>query len=249
MAPWPYPFWIAHRGGGNLAPENTMAAFRVGVAHGYRMAECDVKLSADGEPFLLHDTTLDRTTDARGVAASRPWAQLRRVDAGRWFGAHHAGERLPLLADLLPWAAAADLLLNLEIKPSLGQAEATGDRVARDAAAHWAGGPGPAPLISSFDPEALRAAAAAAPALPRALLVERYEPGAITQALALGCVALVADHPGVDGAAVEAMHAAGLRALAYTVDDAARAAQLKQAGIDGLITDALDRFDPRRPLA
>ena len=61
---WPYPRWIAHRGAGRLAPENTLAAFRLGASHGYRMFECDVKLSADGLPFLMHDATLQRTTNA-----------------------------------------------------------------------------------------------------------------------------------------------------------------------------------------
>ena len=67
-APWPYPFWIAHRGAGRLAPENTLAAFALGHAHGYRMFECDARLSADGEVFLLHDDRLERTTDGRGEA-------------------------------------------------------------------------------------------------------------------------------------------------------------------------------------
>jgi len=70
--PWPYPRWIAHRGAGKLAPENTLAAFRLGAAHGYRAFECDVKLSADGVPFLLHDATLERTTSGRGPAAAPP---------------------------------------------------------------------------------------------------------------------------------------------------------------------------------
>src|SRR5690606_33654791 len=66
MTTWPYPLWIAHRGAGKLAPENTLAAFRLGAAYGYRAFECDVKLSADGVPFLLHDATLERTTDGQG---------------------------------------------------------------------------------------------------------------------------------------------------------------------------------------
>ena len=70
-APWPYPFWIAHRGAGKLAPENTLAAFRLGAQHGYRMFECDAKLSADGVPFLMHDATLERTTSGQGIGGSR----------------------------------------------------------------------------------------------------------------------------------------------------------------------------------
>ena len=74
MQTWPYPRWIAHRGAGKLAPENTLAAFRLGASHGYRMFECYAKLAADGVPFLMHDATLARTTNAReifGPAASR----------------------------------------------------------------------------------------------------------------------------------------------------------------------------------
>ena len=69
--PWPYPRWIAHRGAGKLAPENTLAAFRLGAQHGYRMFECDAKLSADGVPFLLHDATLERTTNGQGRAGDQ----------------------------------------------------------------------------------------------------------------------------------------------------------------------------------
>ena len=68
--PWPYPRWIAHRGAGKLAPENTMSAFRLGAQYGYRMFECDAKLSADGVLFLLHDATLQRTTNGHGTGLS-----------------------------------------------------------------------------------------------------------------------------------------------------------------------------------
>ena len=81
MGDWPYPFWIAHRGAGKLAPENTLAAFRLGAAHGWRMFECDVKLSADGVPFLLHDATLERTTNGQGLAGDKPWGQQRQDHA------------------------------------------------------------------------------------------------------------------------------------------------------------------------
>ena len=74
LPPWPYPRWIAHRGAGKLAPENTLAAFRLGARHGYRMFECDAKLSSDGVLFLLHDATLERTTNGRGTASLPPAA-------------------------------------------------------------------------------------------------------------------------------------------------------------------------------
>ena len=112
MADWPYPFWIAHRGAGKLAPENTLAAFRVGASHGYRAFECDVKLAADGVPFLLHDATLRRTTNGHGRAADLSWSELARLDAGSWHSRAYAGEppaskTTGSMPRELRWAAAA----------------------------------------------------------------------------------------------------------------------------------------------
>ena len=76
LPPWPYPRWIAHRGAGKLAPENTLAAFRLGAQHGWRMFECDAKLSAYGVLFLLHDATLERTSNGQGAAAGLTLGQL-----------------------------------------------------------------------------------------------------------------------------------------------------------------------------
>jgi glycerophosphoryl diester phosphodiesterase len=136
VAPWPYPFWIAHRGAGRLAPENTLAAFAVGRAHGYRMFECDARLSADGEVFLLHDDRLGRTTDGRGEAvaqamggARRAWTRARgTARAMRWRAPAHA--RVSVLA----FCARARLAGSTsEIKPAPGDAARTGRRVARGA--------------------------------------------------------------------------------------------------------------------
>ncbi|HEX6362148.1 MAG TPA: glycerophosphodiester phosphodiesterase family protein, partial [Albitalea sp.] len=118
MTDWPYPFWIAHRGAGKLAPENTLAAFRVGASHGYRAFECDVKLAADGVPFLLHDATLQRTTRERGVASQRPWADLSRLDAGRWHSRAYAGETIPSFEAIAAYCLSNGFALNVEIKPT-----------------------------------------------------------------------------------------------------------------------------------
>ena len=98
--PWPYPRWIAHRGAGTLAPENTLAAFRKGAEHGYRMFECDAKLSADGVVFLMHDATLDRTTNGHGIGGDHHWQQLSQLDAGSWHSRNFSGEPLPTLANV-----------------------------------------------------------------------------------------------------------------------------------------------------
>ena len=246
-APWPYPFWIAHRGAGKLAPENTLAAFRLGAAHGYRAFECDVKLSADGVPFLLHDAELDRTTDLSGPAGRLPWAELSRADAGRWHGRLWAGEPLPTLEAIASFVQASGLMLNIEIKPTPGEEAETGRVVALEAARLWARNAVP-PLLTSFRPDALHAAREAAPDLPRGLLIDEPWAGWETAAEALGVVAVVTNHRLMDEALATRLHDRGLRALCYTVNEPADAERLIALGIDGLITDAVDRFAPAEPV-
>ncbi len=244
---WPYPCWIAHRGAGKLAPENTLAAFRMGAEHGFAMFECDVKLSADGEPFLLHDADLERTTNGQGAAGVQSWDALSRLDAGSWHGRIHAGEPLMRLEALSRWLQALGLLVNLEIKPSPGDEERTGRVVAQHVARLWAGAH-VKPLLSSFSVEALAAAQAAQPSLARALLLDRWGSDAIKQAQALGCVALVVNHNQLDEDRIALAHKGGMKVLTYTVNDASRASILWLSGLDGLITDRVDLFEPQARL-
>ena len=243
MTAWPYPLWIAHRGAGKLAPENTLAAFRLGAQHGYRAFECDVKLSADGVPFLLHDATLERTSSGRGSAADVPWRELSRLDAGGWHGRVFAGEPPPSLEGIAAYCIRNGFALDIEIKPTPGDEARTGRAVAAEAARLWEGQSLP-PLLSSFRPDALQTARDAAPHLPRALLLDALRDGWFEQAQALGCAAVVTDFRIMDAALLAKLHGAGLRALVYTVNDLAEARRLHALGIDGLITDAVDRFSP-----
>jgi glycerophosphoryl diester phosphodiesterase len=241
--PWPLPLWIAHRGAGRLAPENTLAAFRVGAAHGYRAFECDVKVSADGVPFLLHDSKLDRTTPARGLAGLKDWSELSRTDAGSWHTRGFAGEPIPSLELIARYVQRNGYALNIEIKPTPGQELATGQSVGR-ACLHLWDSQAPLPLFSSFRPEALQGAREAAPQIPRALLLDTLWPGWWEMAQTLGCVAVVTNYNLMDTALIERLHGAGLRGLCYTVNDPAEVQRLLGLGIDGLITDAVDRFSP-----
>ena len=241
--PWPYPRWIAHRGAGKLAPENTLAAFRVGASHGYRAFECDVKLSADGVPFLLHDATLQRTTSGHGPAAELTWSELSRLDAGGWHSRAFAGEPPPSLEAIARFCRRNDFALNIEIKPSPGSEVETGRIVAEQATRLWHDAATP-PLLSSFHRSALKAARAAAPGLPRAQLVDMLSGTWLEDALALGCVAIVTAYPQIDAGSIRRIHDAGLKALVYTVNDPAEARRLAGLGIDGIITDAVDRFSP-----
>ena len=248
---WPYPRWIAHRGAGRLAPENTLAAFRLGARYGYRMFECDVKLSADGVPFLLHDATLTRTTAApaplaaqeSAVAGNQPWATLSRLDAGSWHSRTFAGEPLPTLAQVAQFCLDNGHALNIEIKPTPGTERPTGEVVAAQAAQLWRGTAVP-PLLTSFQPEALEGARNSAPELPRGLLLDGLWRGWLETAVALGCVAVVCHHALWDASTIAHAKGAGLRCLSYTVDDTGTALRLLDLGIDGLITDRVDLFPP-----
>ncbi len=243
MTAWPYPFWIAHRGAGKLAPENTLAAFRLGAQHGYRMFECDAKLSADGTVFLMHDATLDRTTNGRGVAGSQPWSVLSQLDAGSWHSGLYAGEPPGSLAALARFCLGNHHALNIEIKPTPGTERHTGEVVAREAAALWAG-QAVMPLLSSFKPDALAGALTSAAALPRGLLLDAWWDGWLATAQELHCAAVIAHYPLWDPDRVATVHAAGLRALSYTVNDTAAVNHLKALGTDGIITDQVDLFAP-----
>jgi glycerophosphoryl diester phosphodiesterase len=202
-----------------------------------------VKLSADGRPFLLHDTTLERTSSGQGKASLLDWSALSRLDAGGWHSRAYAGEPLASLDTVADYCIRNGFALNIEIKPTPGDEIATGRKVASEVARLWAGQTVP-PLLSSFSPDALRAARDADARWPRALLLERLRKGWFEEAQALGCVAVVTDHKVMDAAAITRLHGAGLRALVYTVNDAEIAQRLLAIGIDGIITDAVDRFSP-----
>ena len=241
LTPWPYPRWVAHRGAGKLAPENTLAAFRLGAAHGYRMFECDAKLSADGVVFLMHDATLERTTNGHGTGGDLPWQALSQLDAGSWHSRTFAGEPLPTLQALARFCQANGFHLNIEIKPTPGTETVTGEAVARLAAELWQGAPVP-PLLTSFKPEALAAARQAAPDLPRGLLVDTLWEGWLEKAQELGCTAVVANQSLWNATNVTQVHGAGLRCLSYTVNDREAAEHLLALGTDGIITDRIDLF-------
>ena len=238
---WPYPRLVAHRGAGNVAPENTLTAMRVGHAHGYRMVEFDVKLAADNVSFLLHDATLERTTSGRGRADALLWRELSRLDAGGWHSAKYAGEPLPTLASIARWARAHGVACNVEIKPTPGRERETGAAVALDANSLWRDAEVP-PLLSSFSEVALDAARDAVAVLPRALLVEAIPADWLDRLARLECVALVADHEALTAAIVKTARASGYRVLCYTPNEAARIGELAGWNVDGIITDAVDHI-------
>jgi glycerophosphoryl diester phosphodiesterase len=250
---WNYPKFIAHRGGGKLAPENTLAAFRVGASFGYRMFECDIKLSSDNVPFVLHDDTLDRTSTGKGVAGLLDWNTISSFDAGSWFSRVYAGESVPTMEAVSQFCIQNHYALNIELKPTEmeGEPKATADAMARRtgevitkrAQVLWKDS-NLKPLMSSFKPESLVGAKAVAPELPRGLLLDELWDGWFECAIKLDCAIVTCDHILWNTDSVAKVKAAGMRCGSYTVNDAAEAKRLFDLGMDCIYTDRLDLFVP-----
>jgi glycerophosphoryl diester phosphodiesterase len=232
---------IGHRGAAAAAPENTLAGFRVAAALGVAWVEFDVRLAADGTCILLHDDRVDRTTNGTGEAAQLTFGALRRLDAGAWFGAGFAGERIPSLSEAIALLATLGLGANIEIKPSPGAEVATARAVARIVQTEWPAGL-PAPLLSSFAPAALAAAQAAAPAIPRGLLVGSLPSDWLRQAESVGAATIHCDQRRLDRARAHQVTEAGYPLLAYTVNQPARARELLAWGASAVFTDEPGRI-------
>jgi glycerophosphoryl diester phosphodiesterase len=248
---WPYPRFVAHRGGGSLAPENTLAAMRVGQAHGYRMVEIDVRLSGDGTLVLMHDDTVDRTTNGTGRVGGMTWGELARLDAGHYLRERRpdlTGEPIPSFEAIARWCLANRIALNVEIKPCPGREQETGCAVGLDALRLWRGAEVP-PLISSFDESALAAVRSVAPEFPRALLQDEVTAEWADRLERLGCVALDANFRHLSRAIVDEAHRRGYWVACYTPNEKPAVAELLGWGVDCIITDALDLIDPAKPSA
>ena len=249
--PWPWARVIAHRGGGTLAPENTLGAIRTGIGFGYRAIEFDAMLPGDDTPILMHDPVLGRTRAGRGAITDYTAAALGAMDAGSWHSPAFAGEPVPTLDAVLGFCRDHGVWCNVEIKPAPGREAATGRVVAAAVAAAYAdlvrpGGARPAavvpavPLLSSFSVEALEAARAAAPDVPRGWLVDRVPPDWRARLAALDGVAVHTNHKYLMPAQAADIRAGGAWLFCYTVNEPARARELLAWGVDAFCTDRLD---------
>ncbi|MFT5644323.1 MAG: glycerophosphoryl diester phosphodiesterase [Janthinobacterium sp.] len=253
---WTYPKIIAHRGGGKLAPENTLAGLRCALAHGFRAVEFDVMLSQDGIPVVLHDAQLGRTVQGAGKVSHYSADVLSRMDAGSWFGPAFADETVPLFSQFVDYCILQRIWMNIEIKPVPGFEAVTGRIVAQLVQARFAHQIGAAnvsenlarvPLLASFSDAALAAAQLAAPAVPRAWLVERIPqtPDDWQAPLReLGACALHVNHQHLTQDQACAVRQAGYGLFCYTVNDAQRARALLSWGVDAFCTDRIDVIGP-----
>lgn len=240
---WPYPRLIAHRGGGYLAPENTLSAIRCGHANGFGMVEFDVKLSQDNTLILMHDDTIDRTSNGTGLAATKTFNELSALDFGSWHSARYAGEQIPTFLAVARFAQENRLFCNIEIKPCPEREEETGILVAQAAQQWWRHSSFP-PLLSSFSRKALACAQKTAPELARAWLNDDLPHNFIDILEELDCVAINLKESLLDQEKINRIHQAGYKVCAWTVNDYQRAKQLLAWGCDALFTDELLRVTP-----
>lgn len=234
---------IAHRGASAEAPENTMAALKKAQEAGAQWIEFDVKLSQDGTPILMHDDTLERTTDGTGYVADTDWDDIQKLDAGGWFHERFWGQAVPTMAEALAFILENNLRVNLEIKPCRGRTRATAMVTLIEAVKIWQNDTVP-PLISSFDEEALAISAQLQPSWPRSFAFEDWRGDWHEAARRVDAEALTVDEKLLSGEYLRALVKSNLHVLAYTVNDPARARGLLNEGVSAIFCD-----DPKAMLA
>ncbi len=239
--PPPLPPVMGHRGARGHAPENTLAGLRKAAGLGVRWVEFDVKLTADGELILFHDDSLRRTTNGGGAVADKTLAEIRTLDAGRWFSPDFTGETVPTLDEAMAFLTARGIGANVEIKASPGREVDTGAAVALALSQRWMAGPAP-PFVCSFSPDSLIAAREAAPQIPRARLTRKIQRDWVARMEQLGCATFHVLDRRLNEARVSAIRQAGYRVLAFTVNDGRRAAELLGWGVESIITDYPERI-------
>lgn len=237
------PVIIAHRGHSAQFPENTMPSFEAAIARGAEMIECDAHLSRDGQLVVMHDDTLERTTDGHGRVRDLSWAELSRVDAGVRAGPEFAGTPIPRVAEVMALAKAKGVALCLEAKGATTEiasaiAVALAELIVAHDASEWA-------FVSGFDHAAMHAARAVLPSL--LLAPERlpeHGPQApeetLRQALALRTPVLQHRWELVTPALVHTLHEAGVAIWPWTINDLGGVRVSAALGADGVMGDDVD---------
>ncbi len=231
------PLVIAHRGSSAYAPENTLAAFMLAAEQGADAIELDVDVTRDGHVVVMHDPTVDRTTDGQGRVADLTLDEIRRVDAGAWKDAAFKGERVPLLEEVLE-VVGRQVLINVEIKGMSLRGQGLEEKVAALLERH---GLIDRAIISSFNPFALRRAKHINPRLACGLIYAPDLPiflrGAWLAPLIPGLNARHPHHSQINQGIVDQFHARGLAVNVWTVNQAGIARAMAQAGVDGIMGD------------
>ena len=231
------PWIIAHRGASGYTPENTMAAFERAVQLGAGFIETDLHLTRDARFVAIHDDTLERTSNGRGLVRDHTLAELRALDVGLWYDRQFAGERIPTLEEILAFARQHDVIFYLEIKHgaawgmhhTLVGALQSAENAART-------------VVISFDASTLAPLPKLDPGIMMGLLADHSQPDLVHSATELGARQICPRVNLITQELVDRAHAADLQVVAWTVNDPDQMRSLIQTGIDGIMTDRPDRL-------
>ena len=228
---------IAHRGASGHAPENTLAAFKKAVALGAAFIETDLQLSRDARFVAIHDSSLNRTTNGQGAVHDMTLADLRRLDAGSWFGSEFAGERIPTLEEILEFSKKNDVVFYLELKP----AGSWGGEHALVGALRQSGEI-PRAAVISFDPAVLANLRKIEATLMTGLLYDGQLEKPVKKAVEIGARQLVARGDLVTPALLKEAKKNDLQVICWTVNHPAHMRMLIAAGVNGIMSDYPDRL-------
>ncbi|MDF3054333.1 MAG: putative glycerophosphoryl diester phosphodiesterase [Gammaproteobacteria bacterium] len=232
----PLPKIIAHRGASAHAPENTLAALRKAAEMGASWVEFDVMLTADGVPIVMHDETLSRTTNGRGVVADTTYACIKTLDAGSWFSPVFSGEKVPMLSEFLEMAHQLGLGLNLEIKSTRHNASQTGEAVADTIRKYWPAG-SKSLLISSGCVDSLSIRPIVEMGFPLALILDKWVSGWQEMVTSLNCISLHVHHRMLTPERMREARRFVRYVLAYTVNNVATARRCYELGAEAIFSD------------
>jgi glycerophosphoryl diester phosphodiesterase len=240
-APGEAAFIAAHRGDRAAAPENTVPAFVSAVRSGSDFLETDVQLTADGYPVLMHDSSVDRTTNGTGNVADLTLAELRTLDAGSWYSEEFAGIQVPLFVEFLDiLVASPDVTALVELKD-----EWTADDVETLMGGIYFRGVQDRIVFAAFSPDTAAALQEVAPAIPRVILRRVLPVDPVEVAGRYGAIAIMTRASALEDRpdAVAQMHAAGLGVLLYTLNSEERWSEALSYGVDGIVTDEPSALD------
>ena len=232
---FPRPIIFAHRGDLAHAPENTLPAFLQALQKGADGVELDVKLTADGHVIVIHDSTLDRTTDGKGRVASSTLEAIRKLDAGKWFNEKFAGTKVPLLEEVFE-VVGKDKMINIELKLTNSR-EGLVVKVCELIKRH---NNHSQILFSSFFPSSLKIAAQTLPEIPRGLLAMPGFLGLWARSFGFMFGDYQALHPHILSTSREQIlraHRLKRRVHVWTVNVPSEITKLKEWDVDGIITD------------
>jgi glycerophosphoryl diester phosphodiesterase len=235
------PWVIAHRGASGHAPENTIAAFRRAVELGATFIETDLHLTRDAKFVAIHDSTLERTTNGHGSIHDATLADLRKLDAGKWYDREFTGERIPTLEEVLDFSRDNDVVFYLEVKYDVAwgmhHTLVAAIRKAENAART---------IVISFDPSTIAAVRRVDPSIMVGLLADDTDqaarPDLVKAAQRAGARQLCVQSSILTSELVDQAHGADLQVVTWTINESERMRAAVQTGVDGIMTDLPDRL-------